>query len=98
MRFVLPVHGLQLRIADSPRIYRHDTAVLNDQRKIFPVSTCVRGIQGVTEDVFLSMPCSLGASGVRRIVDTPMTATESKEFREAASTIWDIQKDIWGQL
>jgi len=74
------------------------TAVLNDQRRIFPVSTCVRGIQGIKEDVFLSMPCSVGAHGVRRVIDTPMTATESAEFQEAAATIWSIQKGVWDNI
>ena len=59
------------------------------------VSTCVRGIHGVEEDVFLSMPCSLGAHGVRRVVNLPMTPTEVEAFQKAAQTIWKVQKDIW---
>eukprot|EP00977_Amphora_coffeiformis_P024400 scaffold15695_cov160-Amphora_coffeaeformis.AAC.9 len=70
------------------------TAVLNDQRRIFPISTCVRGIQGIKEDVFLSIPCSVGAHGVHRVMDTPMTATESAKFQKAAETICDIQKGV----
>ena len=59
------------------------------------VSTCVRGIHGVEEDVFLSMPCSLGAHGVRRVVNLPMTPTEVEAFQKAAQTIWKVQEDIW---
>ncbi|KAL7572552.1 hypothetical protein ACA910_000373 [Epithemia clementina (nom. ined.)] len=70
-------------------------AVLYDQRKIITVSTCVRGLHGIEEDVFLSMPCSLGAHGVRRVVNLPMTPREIQEFQNAAKAIWKVQKDIW---
>ena len=59
------------------------------------VSTCVRGLYGIEEDVFLSMPCSLGAHGVRRVVNPPMTPEEIAEFQNAAKTIWNVQKGIW---
>mmetsp|Transcript_6118 Transcript_6118/g.7916 ORF Transcript_6118/g.7916 Transcript_6118/m.7916 type:complete len:440 (+) Transcript_6118:176-1495(+) len=70
-------------------------AVLNDQRKIMTVSTCVRGIHGINEDVFLSMPCSIGAHGVRRVVNIPMTEYEVGEFQRAAEQIWKVQEGIW---
>ena len=44
------------------------------------------------------MPCSISARGVRRIIDTPMTDTESAQFKEAAATIWGLQKDIWNNI
>jgi L-lactate dehydrogenase len=71
---------------------------LNDQRNIVTVSTCVRGLHGIAEDVFLSMPCSIGAHGVRRIINTPMTNTEKDQFVNAAKAIWNIQKDVWDKI
>jgi L-lactate dehydrogenase len=73
-------------------------AVLNDQRRIITVSTCVRGMHGIEEDVFLSMPCSVGAHGVRRILNTPMTTTEKDQFVNAAKAIWNIQKSVWDKV
>jgi L-lactate dehydrogenase len=73
-------------------------AVLNDQRNIFTVSTCIRGMHGVDKDVYLSMPCVVGAHGVRRIIQTPMTDLEQSQFLKAAETIWNVQKDIWATL
>jgi L-lactate dehydrogenase len=73
-------------------------AVLNDERNIVTVSTCVRGMHGIEEDVFLSMPCSVGAHGVRRIINTPMTTSEKDQFVNAAKAIWNIQKGVWDQI
>lgn len=73
-------------------------AVLNDTRRIMPVSTCIRGMKGIEEDVFISMPAAIGSSGVLRVIDLPMTANELEKFRHSAKTIWDIQKDVWNNI
>ena len=72
--------------------------VLEDTRQVMPLSTCVRGIHGIEEDVFISMPCSIGANGVQGVVDLPLTTTEAEKFRFSASTIWNIQKDVWNSI
>lgn len=73
-------------------------AVVEDTRQVMPLSTCVRGIHGIEEDVFISMPCSIGANGVQGVVDLPLTTTEAEKFRFSASTIWNIQKDVWNSI
>jgi L-lactate dehydrogenase len=73
-------------------------AVLDDTRQIMPVSTCVRGMNGIEEDVFISMPCSLGSSGVQHVINLPLTNLEQEKFRHSASTLWNIQKDIWDKI
>lgn len=73
-------------------------AVLNDTRSICPVSTCVRGLYGVEEDVFLSVPCSLSSDGVQRVAVLPLTPEEEEIFRKCAKGIWEVQKPIWDSL
>lgn len=73
-------------------------AIINDRRLIFPVSTCVRGIHGVEEDVFLSVPCVIGAHGVRRVINTPFSELEKEQFQKAAAIIWETQQSIWHSL
>jgi L-lactate dehydrogenase len=73
-------------------------AILDDTRQIMPVSTCVRGMNGIEEDVFISMPCSLGSSGVQHVINLPLTNLEQEKFRHSASTLWNIQKDIWDKI
>lgn len=73
-------------------------AVLDDTRQIMPVSTCVRGIHGIENDVFLSMPCGIGAQGVRRVIDLPLTGLEKDQLKHSAKTVWDIQKGVWNSI
>jgi L-lactate dehydrogenase len=73
-------------------------AVLDDTRQIMPLSTCVRGFHGITEDVFLSMPCSVGSHGVRRVIDLPLTQYEIDGFLKSAETVWEIQQGVWDSI
>jgi L-lactate dehydrogenase len=73
-------------------------AVLNDTRTIFPVSTCVRGLYGVEEDVFLAVPCSLSSHGVQRVAVLPLTEAEQATFRKCAKGIWEAQKPVWNDI
>lgn len=72
--------------------------VLDDSRRIVPVSTCVRGLNGIDEDVFVSLPCVVGALGVEAIIDLKLTASEKEAFQASAGKVWDIQKEIWNNL
>ncbi|CAJ1960090.1 unnamed protein product [Cylindrotheca closterium] len=71
---------------------------LNDTRRIMPVSTCVRGLKGIKEDVFISMPAAIGSTGVQRVIDLPLTDKETEKFLHSADTIWDIQERVWDNL
>jgi L-lactate dehydrogenase len=73
-------------------------AVLCDSHSIMPLSTCVRGIQGIDEDAFLSMPCTVGAHGVHRVIDLPLTALEKELFLKSRDAVWSIQEGIWDQI
>jgi L-lactate dehydrogenase len=73
-------------------------AVVNDTRRIMPVSTCVRGMKGVKEDVFISMPAAIGSTGVLRVIDLPLTEKETEKFLHSVDTIWNIQKDVWDNV
>jgi len=73
-------------------------AVLNDTRSIVPVSTCVRGLYGVEEDVFLSVPCSISSEGVQRVAVLPLNPSEEETFRKCAKGIWEVQSPIWDSL
>jgi L-lactate dehydrogenase len=73
-------------------------AVLDDTRQIMPVSTCVRGMYGIEEDVFASIPCSIGSTGVRRLITLPLTDLERDKFCDSVGTIWETQKPIWDSI
>lgn len=71
---------------------------MDDARRILPVSTCVRGLDDITEDVFLSLPCVVGALGVENIVDLKLSPSEKAALQASAEKVWDIQKEIWNDL
>lgn len=73
-------------------------AVVDDTRQIMPVSTCIRGLYGIEEDIFTSMPCVVGSTGVRRVVELPLTETEENKLRKSTATLWNMQKDIWDKI
>ena len=45
---------------------------MDDTGSIITVSTCVRGLYGIENDVYSSLPCVLGASGERPVVILPL--------------------------
>jgi len=92
------IHSLIAHRAIGMTVAHIAKVVLDDSRRIIPVSTCVRGLQGVTEDVFLSLPCVVGALGVENIVNLKLTASEKAAFQVSAEKVWDIQKDVWDSL
>ena len=72
--------------------------VLNDTRSIVPVSTCVRGLYGVEDDVFLSLPCNVSREGVLGVAVLPLTDFEEETFRMCAKRIWEVQEPIWDKI
>jgi L-lactate dehydrogenase len=72
--------------------------VLGDHRRVMPVTTCVRGLYGIEEDVFLSTPCVVGSLGVTRCFDVPLTPSEEAGFKESARQVWEVQQGVWDQI
>ena len=73
-------------------------AVIHNERRMLTVSTCVRGLHGIEEDVFLSMPCVVGESGISRIANLPLTDWETEKLVQSAKKIWDVQSDVWDDI
>ncbi|MET0181251.1 MAG: L-lactate dehydrogenase [Caulobacterales bacterium] len=61
-------------------------AVLRDEKVVLPVSTLLTGQYGIS-DIFLSLPCILGASGVERVLEPELTAAELDSLRASAAAL-----------
>lgn len=61
-------------------------AILNDERRIMPVSTLQEGEHGIS-DVCLSMPAVVGTGGVARRMEVPLTGEEQRQLTASADTI-----------
>ncbi len=61
-------------------------AILRDEKAVLPVSTMLTGQYGVS-DIFLSLPCILGAAGVERILVPDLTAEEQSGLAASADVL-----------
>lgn len=66
-------------------------AVVNDQKSILTVSTCVEGHYGLPR-VCMSLPCMVGAGGVEAIIDAPLAPDEEAALRKSADVLFESAK------
>ena len=69
-------------IAEAVR--RIVTAVQRDESAILPVSVYTDGAYGL-EDLCLSLPCVVGAGGVHRVLEIPLSPKEQEQLRYSAT-------------
>ncbi len=61
-------------------------SILRDEHSVLSVSALVGGLHGV-EGVYLGVPAIVGRSGIERIIDLPLSATEAAAFRRSAAIL-----------
>uniref|UniRef100_A0A2K5QJ02 L-lactate dehydrogenase n=1 Tax=Cebus imitator TaxID=2715852 RepID=A0A2K5QJ02_CEBIM len=59
-------------------------------RRTHPVSTTIKGLCGIDEEVFLSIPCILGENGITNIIKIKLTPEEEAHLKKSAKTLWEI--------
>ncbi|XP_030624697.1 L-lactate dehydrogenase B chain [Chanos chanos] len=69
-------------------------ALLKNLHTVHPVSTLVKGMHGIEGEVFLSLPCVLGWSGVCGVLNLPLKEAETKGLQQSAHVLRDILKDL----
>ncbi|XP_039625636.1 L-lactate dehydrogenase B-A chain isoform X1 [Polypterus senegalus] len=62
--------------------------------RVHPVSTMVKNMYGINEEVFLSLPCVLNNCGVASVINVTLADDEVAKLRKSAETLWNIQKDL----
>jgi malate dehydrogenase len=79
--------------APSAAAARMAKAVAEDSGAVFPVCTWVEGQYGIS-GVYLGVQAELGAEGVKRVVETPLTDDEVASLRQAAEAVRAKQADV----
>jgi malate dehydrogenase len=79
--------------APSAAAARMARAVAQDAGEIWPVCAWVDGEYGIS-GVYLGVLAELGATGVRKIVETPLTDAELAELKQAAEAVRGKQADV----
>jgi malate dehydrogenase len=64
-------------------------AILLDKKKILPCSVYLQGEYGV-RDLFVGVPCKLGARGLEQIVQIKLTAEEDAAFKKSAAAVKEL--------
>ncbi|XP_064170050.1 ubiquitin-conjugating enzyme E2 variant 3 isoform X1 [Anguilla rostrata] len=62
-------------------------SILLDKKKIHSVSTLAQGWGGIGVEVFLSLPCVLGATGSIRLASVPLGPEEDSKLRESVTSL-----------
>ncbi|XP_022263938.2 LOW QUALITY PROTEIN: L-lactate dehydrogenase A chain-like [Canis lupus familiaris] len=68
--------------------------IMKNLRWVHPISTTIKGLYGIKEDVFLSVPCILGQNGISDVVKGTLTPEEEARLKKSADTLWGIQKEL----
>ena len=71
-------------------------AIIRNERTVLPVSTLLTGEFGIA-DVYLSLPCILGAGGVERILVPDLSAEEQSALRRSADVIRQAMATLDGE-
>lgn len=79
--------------APSAAAARMARAVAEDSGAVMPVCAWVDGEHGIS-GVYLGVEAALGAGGVRRVVETPLTDDERAALHEAAEAVRAKQADV----
>lgn len=62
-------------------------SIVTDQRKAHSVSTLAQGWGGIGSEVFLSLPCVLGATGSTRLAGVALSPEDDAKLRESVSSL-----------
>ncbi|XP_059970795.1 L-lactate dehydrogenase A-like 6B isoform X2 [Mesoplodon densirostris] len=69
-------------------------SIVKNLRRVHPVSTRIKGLYGINEEVFLSVPCILGGSGITNLIKVKLAPGEEARLQKSAKTLWEIQKEL----
>uniref|UniRef100_A0A8D0C7A2 UEV and lactate/malate dehyrogenase domains n=1 Tax=Salvator merianae TaxID=96440 RepID=A0A8D0C7A2_SALMN len=69
-------------------------SILNDKKKVYSVSTMIKGCYNINCEVFLSMPCVLGINGVTEMVKLADEVTVKEKVQTSAASIHDLQQKL----
>jgi malate dehydrogenase len=64
-------------------------AILLDKKKILPCSVYLQGEYG-THNLFVGVPCKLGARGLEQIIEIKLTAEEEAAFKKSAGAVKEL--------
>ena len=68
-------------------------AILKDKKKVLPCAAYLEGEYGI-KDLFVGVPCKLGARGIEQIIEVKLTAEEKAALDKSAASVRELVKVI----
>ena len=68
-------------------------AIIKDQKRILPCTVLLQGEYGY-QDIYIGVPCQLGANGVESVIEVSLTQEETSHFEKSAKAIQLNQKRL----
>src|SRR2546427_6364757 len=68
-------------------------AIMLDKKKIVPCAVFLQGEYGV-RDLFVGVPCKLGARGLEQVIEIQLTAEEDAAFKKSAAAVEELVEGI----
>jgi malate dehydrogenase len=66
-------------------------AILKDKKKILPCAVYLQGEYGI-KDLFVGVPCKLGANGLEQIIEIKLTSDEQAALQKSADSVAELIK------
>nr|XP_025708427.1 L-lactate dehydrogenase A chain-like [Callorhinus ursinus]XP_025708499.1 L-lactate dehydrogenase A chain-like [Callorhinus ursinus] len=67
-------------------------SIMKNLRRVHPISSMIKGLYGIKDDVFLSVPCILGQDGISDVVKVTLTPEEEARLKKSADTLWGSKR------
>ena len=64
-------------------------SILKDQKKVLPCAAYLEGEYGI-HNLFVGVPCKLGATGIEKIYEIKLTADEQTELNKSAAAVKEL--------
>ncbi|CAH8672185.1 unnamed protein product [Schistosoma rodhaini] len=69
-------------------------AIIHNLHTIYPVSVCVRDVNGIQEDAFLSFPSLINSKGISHIIPQQLTHDEERKIKQCVQEQINIVKHL----
>jgi len=66
-------------------------AIVDDQKRIFPVCACLNGEYGL-KDIYMGVPVILGEEGIKKIIQIDLNKDEKKLLNDSATAVRKVMK------
>jgi len=79
--------------APSAAAVQMTESIVKDKRRILPCAAYLQGEFGYN-DIFLGVPCVLGAKGLEKIIEVELTGAETEALAESVSAVKDTMNSL----